>query len=341
MRFEAVLWLLLGQGLCSVAAGLVPVNRPPVLDDAARHLQSMTDTLLFNTSLREFDRRRLYQDPLELDWYSNGCSYSPDNPWGYPFLQACRRHDFGYQNYEQQNRFTKSAKARIDAQFQKEYAPPKTCRVSIDECSSSVPSSLSTQCRYGNSSVIRCSRMASLYYEAAREAGGPHALDEASVSVRNDCGRVLVNVTVEHMYQKTRERAFWPRIERHQESAPTAITFEDRPWYRFWGSSRDQWRASWSTEDGRLFCYTRPLFSEYEVHNLDDRDQDGLIVISVSDIVRNRYEIRNARLPPGKSNESAGRWACVSVSDILSGAVEPDDDAPMLDRVLQSGYFSK
>ncbi|MBF6064943.1 hypothetical protein IU494_30315 [Nocardia terpenica] len=37
--------------------------------------------------------------PGILDWYSNGCTWSPDYPFGFPFNDACIRHDFGYTNF--------------------------------------------------------------------------------------------------------------------------------------------------------------------------------------------------------------------------------------------------
>lgn len=80
------------------------------------------DHLLFSVPLTEFTAHRNKKDPPTVDWSSEGCTSSPDNPFGFSYLPACHRHDFGYQNYRFQNRFTKDAKAKIDLNFKKEYA---------------------------------------------------------------------------------------------------------------------------------------------------------------------------------------------------------------------------
>ncbi len=41
-----------------------------------------------------------------LDWSSDGCSWSSQNPDGFPFWKACERHDFGHRNYKEQGRCT-------------------------------------------------------------------------------------------------------------------------------------------------------------------------------------------------------------------------------------------
>src|SRR6478735_5810091 len=78
---------------------------------------TVTDQLLFSVTLPQFTARRNARDPPTLDWTSDGCTSSPDNPFGFPFVPACNRHDFGYNNYRKQSRFTVSAKARIDSNF--------------------------------------------------------------------------------------------------------------------------------------------------------------------------------------------------------------------------------
>ena len=82
--------------------------------------QTITDQLLFTVTLPQFTSRRNARDPPNLDWSSDGCTSSPDNPFGFPFVPACNRHDFGYNNYRAQSRFTQSAKANIDNNFKKE-----------------------------------------------------------------------------------------------------------------------------------------------------------------------------------------------------------------------------
>lgn len=78
----------------------------------------IVDELMFSISLPAFTSRR--GNPSSLDWTTDGCTSSPDNPFGYPFLPACHRHDFGYQNFRIQSRFTQSNKLRIDQKFLQE-----------------------------------------------------------------------------------------------------------------------------------------------------------------------------------------------------------------------------
>lgn len=83
-------------------------------------IQTITDQLLFSVTLPQFTSRRNARDPPSLNWSSDGCTSSPDNPFGFPFIPACNRHDFGYNNFRAQSRFTQSGKARIDSNFKKE-----------------------------------------------------------------------------------------------------------------------------------------------------------------------------------------------------------------------------
>jgi hypothetical protein len=47
---------------------------------------STTDELSFSLTLPQFTVRRNNRDPPTLDWTTDGCTSSPDNPFGYPFL---------------------------------------------------------------------------------------------------------------------------------------------------------------------------------------------------------------------------------------------------------------
>ncbi|QFZ22613.1 phospholipase [Saccharothrix syringae] len=108
---------------------------------------AVTDEYLFRTALAEFTAIRAqapYAD--QLDWSSDGCSWSPDNPFGFKFLPACHRHDFGYRNYKRQGRFDESTRLAIDNNFKAD---------------------LYFQCA-GN---WACNRTADLYYAAVREFG--------------------------------------------------------------------------------------------------------------------------------------------------------------------------
>ncbi|GGK34619.1 hypothetical protein GCM10010124_29130 [Pilimelia terevasa] len=112
-------------------------------------LAQYTDALLYSTPLPTFsDVRRQRPLPAELDWGSDGCSWSPDRPVGYNFLPGCHRHDFGYRNYKRQQRFTAASRRKIDANMKKDH--------------------------YGTCGAdFACRRIADLYYNAVRKFGGP------------------------------------------------------------------------------------------------------------------------------------------------------------------------
>lgn len=83
-------------------------------------LEAVTDRYLFSIPLPSFLQFRANKDPESLDWSSDGCSSSPDNPFGFPFQPACERHDFGYRNYKAQSRFDSNNRSRIDGNFKTE-----------------------------------------------------------------------------------------------------------------------------------------------------------------------------------------------------------------------------
>lgn len=120
MKFNALLITALPGALALPASSEIHASISTRQD-----AEAITDQLLFKDTLPEFITRRNAKDPATLDWTSDGCSSSPDNPFGFPFVPACNRHDFGYTNYRAQDRFTKSAKAKIDTNFKNEYVYPK------------------------------------------------------------------------------------------------------------------------------------------------------------------------------------------------------------------------
>jgi len=114
---------------------------------AAVDAPAVTDEYLFATPLADFGAIRARQPHADqLDWSSDGCTWSPDNPFGFRFRPACHRHDFGYRNYKRQSRFTEGARLAIDDLFKAD---------------------LYHQCG-GN---WACDRTADLYYAAVREFG--------------------------------------------------------------------------------------------------------------------------------------------------------------------------
>ncbi|MFI6101534.1 phospholipase [Lentzea sp. NPDC051213] len=118
---------------------------------------AVTDEYIFTKTVSQFTALRAQQPfPGQLDWSSDGCSYSPDNPFGFRFLPACHRHDFGYRNYKRQSRFNEANRLRIDNRFKSDM---------YGICGGS----------------WTCKRTADLYYKAVREFGGSSASTATSI----------------------------------------------------------------------------------------------------------------------------------------------------------------
>ncbi len=129
-----VLGLVFGSG---VAQALTPAE-----------LRAVTDDYVFNRSLSQFTQLRGQQPYADqLDWGSDGCSFSPDAPFGFAFLPTCHRHDFGYRNYKRQARFNESTRLSIDNKFRSDM---------YSVCGSN----------------WFCKRTADTYYYAVRQFGG-------------------------------------------------------------------------------------------------------------------------------------------------------------------------
>jgi hypothetical protein len=124
----------------------------------AVNINQVTDQYLFSATLNEFKTLRA-QQPYngQLDWSSDGCSYSPDNPFGFKFLPTCHRHDFGYRNYKKQSRFSETNRLRIDNNFKADM---------YQVCG-------------GN---WACKRTADIYYEAVRKFGGTSSSTAAAIT---------------------------------------------------------------------------------------------------------------------------------------------------------------
>jgi hypothetical protein len=116
--------------------------------NAAGDIEQTTDQYLFSASLTEFQQLRVDRpNGDQLDWSSDGCSNSPDNPFGFNLVKACYRHDFGYRNYKAQRRFSEDNRLRIDNNFKEDM---------YEVCN-------------GN---WACNRFADTYYLAVRQFGG-------------------------------------------------------------------------------------------------------------------------------------------------------------------------
>ncbi|OQO12360.1 hypothetical protein B0A48_03002 [Cryoendolithus antarcticus] len=75
------------------------------------------ETLAFTNSLANFLTARAAHSPSCFDWYSDECSYCPENPLGFKFGSSCQRHDFGYQNSRKLGIWDRGVKARVDTKF--------------------------------------------------------------------------------------------------------------------------------------------------------------------------------------------------------------------------------
>ncbi|KAM7215476.1 Prokaryotic phospholipase A2 domain containing protein [Rhypophila decipiens] len=150
MKFSSVLLSLLPATVLALpttegaSAGAAITKR--------QSITTITDQLLYSITLPAFETRRNARNPSNLDWSSDGCSSSPDNPFGFPFVPACHRHDFGYRNYKAQSRFSDSNRLRIDENFKND---------------------LYYQCDTVSSALRGvCKALGNVYFQAVRTFGG-------------------------------------------------------------------------------------------------------------------------------------------------------------------------
>src|SRR5699024_8849729 len=111
----------------------------------------------------------------QLDWTSDGCSAAPDEPFGFDFSTSCQRHDFGYRNYQLQERFTENNREGIDRNFRSDMA--STCDVNLS-----------------------CRATAQVYYWAVREFGDTaastsDAVERAKIRSTYDNNGKLVRIS--------------------------------------------------------------------------------------------------------------------------------------------------
>ena len=139
--------------MCSlvVAAGLSATPLPSA--------QSVTETLLFRTSLSAFVASAdLPSHDARLDWTTDGCSAPIVQSTGrsFDFYNACRRHDFGYRNmsrFKNGRVWSEALRLRIDGQFRK------------DARASCIPKLRLTK--------MQCLAWAETYFRAVRSFGAP------------------------------------------------------------------------------------------------------------------------------------------------------------------------
>ncbi|MFH7597336.1 phospholipase [Streptomyces racemochromogenes] len=105
--------------LASAAAALLVLAAPAsaVPADKAQVLSRWTQTAA--SSQEAWLAARAHQadwTAYGFDWTTDYCTSSPDNPFGFPFAEACARHDFGYRNYRAPADF-QASKRRLDDAF--------------------------------------------------------------------------------------------------------------------------------------------------------------------------------------------------------------------------------
>lgn len=136
--------------LSLIAIALITSCASPPGTEARARLLTRAEVEM-EVSLPTFiEHRRAQGSPF--DWSSDGCSSSPDRPFGFDFTAACWRHDFGYRNFLHGLALdpTSERKAAIDA------------RLGTD---------LDTICRRHALWRRLCGQVAHLYVWAVRVAG--------------------------------------------------------------------------------------------------------------------------------------------------------------------------
>ncbi|MDQ1026925.1 hypothetical protein QF035_004507 [Streptomyces umbrinus] len=108
----------LSTATLALTAALLPATPASAAPaDKAAVLSSWTQT--GETSNNAFLAARANQSTWSaygFDWSTDHCTTSPDNPFGFPFANACVRHDFGYRNYKAAGSFDAN-KSRVDDAF--------------------------------------------------------------------------------------------------------------------------------------------------------------------------------------------------------------------------------
>lgn len=174
------LFIYLLSAAFAVAAVATPVVST-IVPLSMKDIGPYTDRLLFKTSMTDFQKIRntVISNPNDptaidvpvgsLDWDSDGCSDSPDNPFSFKFLPACQRHDFGYRNYKRQGRWNETTRERIDDNLYKDLKA--VCRA------------IDADATWGLQQKF-CFNVAGIYFGAVRRFG-----DDA-MSVKNEMVKV-------------------------------------------------------------------------------------------------------------------------------------------------------
>lgn len=160
----------------SIALALLPAT---LASPVEKRSVAIVDNYMFGISLPAFSTHHRNRNPSNLIWTTDGCTSSPDNPLGFPFLPACHRHDFGYHNFRAQSRFTSNNKLRIDNKFRDEYVFLSLDFLSflflpLSSANTNTLGSLKYQCDVNGHGGV-CRALADVYYAAVRAFGGGDA----------------------------------------------------------------------------------------------------------------------------------------------------------------------
>ncbi|MBU7596753.1 phospholipase [Streptomyces sp. P38-E01] len=128
----------------ATAANAAPADKPQVMSSFTQ-----TSASSYN-AWSAADGNRGAWSAYNFNWTTDLCSWSPDNPLGFPFNRSCARHDFGYRNYKAIGAFPAN-KARIDNAFHEDLK-----RV----CNS-----------YSGATKTACTSLAWTYYQAVKNLG--------------------------------------------------------------------------------------------------------------------------------------------------------------------------
>jgi opacity protein-like surface antigen len=110
-------WVLSLAVVATVILGIPSAAAAVTTEQKLALLSDFTQTSV--TSYNAWNSARLNQGAwtdYQLNWSTDFCSVSPDNPLGFDFKLSCWRHDFGYRNYKEMAQFEPN-KARIDSAF--------------------------------------------------------------------------------------------------------------------------------------------------------------------------------------------------------------------------------
>ncbi|RKN12627.1 phospholipase [Streptomyces radicis] len=125
-------------------AAAAPADKPQVLSS-----WTQTSASSYNAWLNARNNQGAWA-AYEFDWSTDLCSWSPDNPFGFPFETACARHDFGYRNHKDLGIFEPN-KARLDSAFYEDL---------LRVCDG-----------YSGATGVACDGTAWTYYQAVRNFG--------------------------------------------------------------------------------------------------------------------------------------------------------------------------